>query len=246
MHFHTQQTVISHMIEGFSFDRGNFRLHHRWTRTLSAGGVCAGLVFLATYCVIQMMNPHFGTGVQSQIVNFKIAFGSLMVGLLSYSLFGLFQAIQADTTTALRLQRVSSWLRDGNAVHAASDTSILLSTCKLSMVRCVEQTNGIQVFLLAFSRSMDKPFLIEAMLLDDSVSAIGSILIDDEEVTASITHVCDYWTPTVAGVMGIELDTPDPLLLDQSDDLPRHGRASSPVQRKRKAAVKSEEVVNAG
>lgn len=239
------------MIEGFSYDRGNFYLNHYWARSLVSGLVNTGLVFLATYCVIQMMSPDFAAALGEQAVNFKIAAGALLVGLLSYSLVNLFMAVQADTMTKIRLERVNGWLMNGWSTHAFSEKEVPMKSCQLSMLRCVERPNGMKVYCVASHAAFDKPFLVELMLKDNDFTATGAVYAEPEEIRANITQVCDVWTPTVANLVGIEVNTPDPHLDVEAidlleDDAPRFGRASTPVKRERKSKAVGAGVINAG
>ena len=238
------------MIEGFSYDRGNFDLNHYWARSLLSGAITAGLIFLTTYCVIQMMNPNFAGALGEQAVNFKIAASMLLIGLISYSLLNLFSAIQADILTSLRLARVKRWLVEGWCIHELSEKEIDMKLCKLSMLRCVEQSDGIKVYGVASHSAFEKPFLVELLLKDTAFSATGTVFSERNEVLANITQVCDIWTPTVGKLLGIEVNTPDPLedqdLSDElHDDVPSFGRARSPIQHNGKSKMATE-VVNAG
>lgn len=228
------------MIEGFSYDRGNFELSAMWTRSLLSGGISTGVVVLGVFCLTQMIDPMFARALGERAVDFKIAAGALLVSLLGYSLMNLFTSVTEDVTTFMRVKRANAWLARGSAARSDEGDEILMKQLRLSMVRYVEAAGYFTVYAVAQHSGYERPILIEAQIRDDDLTVSGHFFADIEEIRSRLNDSCAEWTPLVAKLMGIELDSPDPVSDVQSDfeddDLDAEvfgvfGRASAPANR---------------
>lgn len=198
----------STMIEGFSYDRTNFMAGSLWTRSLLSGAISTGLTGLGVYCAYQMVDPAFAAVLGAKAVQVKIAASGILCALLGYSLRDLFRSIEGDVITKLRVARANSWLSQGSACLPSDGDWIEMKHVQLSMVRFVEEEAGIKVFAIGMHQQIETPFLVQAAVMDQECPVEASLVTSRTEIRTRLTEACAEWAPTVADMLGIQLDTP--------------------------------------
>lgn len=198
-------TNSSTMLNGYSYDRAEFQAHHVWTRSLLSGAISTGLTGIGVYCGFLAMDAQFASALGSQVLNFKLATGALIVSLVGYSLRDLFRSITSDVKTQLRVARANSWLVKGSASTHDFSAHIAMQQTQLSMVRYVEVEGGIKVFAIAKHQDHPNPILIDTMLFDEEYPAMASFYTHAADIRSTLNEACAEWSGPVADQLGIAL-----------------------------------------
>jgi len=257
-------TNNSTMLDGYRFDREQFRASHVWSRSLLSGAISCGLTVIGVYTGYLATDAQFASALGTQALNFKLATGAVICSLLGYSLRDLFHAITKDVKTQMRLARANSWLIKGTASTHDLCSHIHMQQTAVSMVRFVEMNEGIRVYAIAEHPETKSPILIDVMLLDEDYTALATYYTNEADIRSSLHEACAEWSDTVAKALGIQLTsamhiTTEPPLCsaDDSDlELPAgfeqelmdglneehaatFGRAAAPAPRSRGEALRA-------
>lgn len=236
------QSVTNHstMLNVFSFDRTPFLAGNAWTRSLISGAISTAITAIGVYSGYVAMDANYAAALGSQAQHFKMATGSIIIGLLGYSMRDLFRSITMDVKTQIRVARANSWLMKGTANNVGCSSHIYMQQTSLCMVRFVEVEGGINVYAIARHQDHESPILIDAMLFDEDYPALANFYTHPADIRSALSEACGELTGMVAKQLGIafaspqirnqELEQPgiedDELLLD--DDLLDDLEASHP------------------
>lgn len=198
-------TNNSTMLDGYRFDREQFRAGHVWTRSLLSGAISCGLTVIGVYTGYLATDAQFAAALGTQALNFKLASGAVICSLLGYSLRDLFHAISSDVKTQMRLARANSWLIKGTASTHDLCSHIYMQQTALSMVRFVEMVEGIRVYAIAEHPDTKSPILIDVMLLDEDYPALATYYTNEADIRSSLHEACAEWSDNVAHDLGIQL-----------------------------------------
>jgi hypothetical protein len=257
-------TNSSTMLDGYRFDREQFRASHVWARSLLSGAISCGLTVIGVYTGYLASDGQFASALGTQAVNFKLAAGAVLCSLLGYSLRDLFHSITNDVRTEVRVARANSWLIKGTASTTDFSNHIRMQQTPLSMVRFVEMVGGIRIYAIGKHPGTKSPILIDAMLFDEDYPAMATYYTHETDIRSALHEACAEWSDTVASDLGIELTsvvtaaasepTPQPPLADMelpdnfdskllegldAEDAKTFGRASAPAPRSRGEALRA-------
>jgi hypothetical protein len=195
----------STMLNGFSYDRAEFRAQHIWTRTFLSGAISTGVAVVGTYCGYLAVDAQLATALGPQVLNFKLAAGAVIVSSLGYTLRDLFRSVTRDVKTQLRVARANSWLVKGTASTHDFSTHIAMQQTQLNMVRYVEVEGGIKLFAIAKHQNFPNPILLEAMLFDEEYPALATFYTHTADIRSTLNEACAEWSGSVADQLGIAL-----------------------------------------
>lgn len=254
----------STMLDGYRFDREQFRAGHAWKRSLLSGAISCGLTVVGVYTGYLATDAQFASALGAQALNFKLAAGAALSSLLGYSLRDLFHSVTRDVRTQMRVARANSWLIKGTANTHDFTSHIHMQQTPLNMVRFVEMDGGIRVYAIAKHPETQSAILIDAMLFDEDYPALATYYTHEADIRSTLHQACGEWSDNVANDLGIQLTsailgerkptpqsptTPDIVLPDDFDQELSHridadesltfGRASAPAQRSRGEALRA-------
>lgn len=257
-------TNASTMLDGYRFDREEFRAGHVWTRSLLSGAISCGITVVGAYAGYLATDAQFASALGAQALNFKLAAGAVLSSLLGYSLRDLFHSVTRDVRTQMRVARANSWLIKGTANTHDFTSHIHMQQTPLNMVRFVEMDGGIRVFAIAKHPESQNPILIDAMLVDDDYPALATYYTHEADIRSTLHEACAEWSDNVANDLGIRLTSAllaeqkpnsqlpavaDIVLPDDFDQELNHGleadealtfgRASAPAPRSRGEALRA-------